>query len=721
MITAQVSADTIAKVYVQPSQYNATKVGETFTIKINISDVTDLAGYDFKLYYNNTLLKALSIDIPPGHFLTPTTSKGRFYVQAQDIHQNFNSTHGEIRVAALLLNEPSKSGNGTLTTVTFNATALGGPYPLQIAYPGYPYPVKLSTPESVAIPCVAEGGWVKVGITIVPGQALIYIVPSTYTVSRLLETFTMNVTIANATNLYSYEYKLFYDKTIVQALSADLPSDHFLKPTDPTKILTPPPEVNNNYNSTHGRIWFNASLLAPETAKSGNGSLTVITFKAVGNGSTFVRFEDTKLNTPTPVTPISHATKDAQIISNLPIIPPIPSVGRMIDLFTQKEPYSGKGINKSSDAFAPQSEVILYANVTYRGDPVQNKQVSFEVTPPNPIPGYPLWIPRAPLTNASGIANMSFRIPHPTHDLPEDVIFGTWYATASVTIGDEKVVDTLTFRVGRIVEILSIETIDQDLKPKTHFAKGTCVGAKLHLRNIAMTSRIVDLVVTAYDNSSFSFDSIVWNEFTVEPGETYIYAYCFLNISEHVTIGDAKLIATAYNPQLEIPEAFARFVITSRNVAVINVVTSSVDVISGQIVNIMVTVKNNGGEVETFPVSVYYGPFLVQSLFVESLSPNQNRTLSFVWNTTYVPAESYTISGVAGVVPGETETGDNTYVDGSVTVRVPRIFMFPRELSIVALLVAAVLALFAMILLLTRRKKKNNPEPAMLTVDVIPS
>jgi len=392
---------------------------------------------------------------------------------------------------------------------------------------------------------------------------------------------------------------------------------------------------------------------------------------------------------------------------------------RMIDLFTQKEPYCGRGINVSSDAMAPQEEAILYALVTYGGDPVQSKPVDFNVFAPDPtLQGFPIY--RVPLTNASGIASMSFRIPHPTSEIPEDVIFGTWFATAAIDIAGERVVDTLTFRVGWIVEIISIETIDANLKPKTHFAKATCVGAKLHMRNIAMFPRTVNIVVTAYDNISVPFDSIVLNDFDAEPGETYIFTYCFLNISEQAKIGDALLIASAYNPQLEIPEASTSFVITSRNVAVINVITSSVDVIAGQVVNVMVTVTNTGNEAETFSVSAYYGPFLIQTLSVESLLLNQNRTLTFVWNTTYVPAGSYTIKAVAEILPGETEIEDNTYIDGAVVVRVPRIYMLPRELSIVVLIVAAAFALFAIALLLTRRKKKT-PQPVTLSVDILPS
>ena len=40
----------------------------------------------------------------------------------------------------------------------------------------------------------------------------------------------------------------------------------------------------------------------------------------------------------------------------------------------------------------------------------------------------------------------------------------------------------------------------------------------------------------------------------------------------------------------------------------------------------------------------------------------------FTWDTTGVAKGTYTISVEAEVVDGETETGDNTHVDGTVTV-----------------------------------------------------
>jgi hypothetical protein len=399
-----------------------------------------------------------------------------------------------------------------------------------------------------------------------------------------------------------------------------------------------------------------------------------------------------------------------------------PPSGRMIDLFTQKKPYDGRGVNKSSDAFAPQSEVILFALVTYNDEPVENMLVSFEVIPPNLIDGYPLH--RVISTNASGIAVMSFNLPWPSEH-PEETVFGTWSAIANVDIADKKVVDMVTFRVGWIVEIISIATIDEDLMQKPNFAKATCVGAKLHIRNIAMLPKTATIVVIAYDALNDSFDSVMLNDFNLEPGDTYIFSHCFLNISAQAAIGDAMINASAYTvlPSMGgvsyCPEVSAEFVITSRDVAVINLVASPIDVIAGQVVNVTVTVTNKGDETGTFSLSAYYGSFLIQKLLVTSLLPGQTRTIMFFWNTTYVPAGIYTIKAVAETLPGETETENNVYVDDTVTVRVPRIFMLSRELSILILIVAASLALFAMALLLTR--KRNNPRPVMLNVDVLPS
>jgi len=83
--------------------------------------------------------------------------------------------------------------------------------------------------------------------------------------------------------------------------------------------------------------------------------------------------------------------------------------GGEIDLFTQKEPYSGKDPNIPSDAFDPEEEVIIYALVAYNDHPVAMVPVAFEVHgPENSI--YNITFFDYAQTDDSGIAKISFKI-----------------------------------------------------------------------------------------------------------------------------------------------------------------------------------------------------------------------------------------------------------------------------------------------------------------------
>ena len=55
--------------------------GETFNISVSISDVEEpgLYAYEFKLYYDNTLLEAIAWALPEGHFLTPAEGEMALY------------------------------------------------------------------------------------------------------------------------------------------------------------------------------------------------------------------------------------------------------------------------------------------------------------------------------------------------------------------------------------------------------------------------------------------------------------------------------------------------------------------------------------------------------------------------------------------------------------------------------------------------------------------
>ena len=108
----------------------------------------------------------------------------------------------------------------------------------------------------------------------------------------------------------------------------------------------------------------------------------------------------------------------------------------------------------------------------------------------------------------------------------------------------------------------------------------------------------------------------------------------------------------------------------SHDVAITSVTPSTTEAYSGQIINITVVAKNEGS-FGTFDVSTYYDLTLIGTQTVTDLPQDEAKTLTFSWNTTDVPGGYYTISANATIVPGETHTADNNFIDGTITVTSP--------------------------------------------------
>jgi len=86
--------------------------------------------------------------------------------------------------------------------------------------------------------------------------------------------------------------------------------------------------------------------------------------------------------------------------------------------------------------------------------------------------------------------------------------------------------------------------------------------------------------------------------------------------------------------------------------------------------NINVTATNQGEFTENFNVTVYANTTSIASQIV-TLSSGNSTTVTFTWNTTGFAKGNYTISAYAWPVPGETDTTDNTYVNGWIIVAMP--------------------------------------------------
>jgi serine protease AprX len=86
-------------------------------------------------------------------------------------------------------------------------------------------------------------------------------------------------------------------------------------------------------------------------------------------------------------------------------------------------------------------------------------------------------------------------------------------------------------------------------------------------------------------------------------------------------------------------------------------------------IHIYVTVVNQGDNTETFGVTVSANTTQVAMQEV-TMNRGANITITFTWNTTGFAKGNYTISAYAWPVPGETDTSDNTFTDGTVKIGV---------------------------------------------------
>jgi len=415
---------------------------------------------------------------------------------------------------------------------------------------------------------------------------------------------------------------------------------------------------------------------------------------------------------------------------------PTSTMYRSIDLYTQKEPYSGRGPNQSSDAFAPQEEVILYAYVTYRDDPVPGKIVAFDVHGPlNRFEN--LSFTRTAVTDDDGMANVSFRITWPNGHSKE-AVFGVWNVVALVDIAEVTVDDTLSFLVGWIIELIKVETVDVNNVSRVSFMKNEHMHFRLTVKNIAITDKIATLILDVYDNLSISLGQVVLVDEQIAPGVTVLFIEDLL-IPEWASLGAGVVYANAYTalPALggipwcpQVSTTFSIVKIVVHDVAVISVAPSVTEAFPCQTVNISVVVRNEGNVGETFDIHAYYDSTLIGTYTVRTLAPQKEKDIMFKWSTSCLQPGNYTISAEASVVPGEVDVQDNRFVDGVVRIKPwvpppppsPLEFVLPKwllaYLFLLAVLVGACFVLLIGLALWCTRERKREAQTAVLTPSV---
>lgn len=103
--------------------------------------------------------------------------------------------------------------------------------------------------------------------------------------------------------------------------------------------------------------------------------------------------------------------------------------------------------------------------------------------------------------------------------------------------------------------------------------------------------------------------------------------------------------------------------------AVTNVMLPKTVVGQGLLCKINTTVSNKGLYYETFYVALYANTTTLKTLTI-TLTSKDSTTITFTWNTTDFAYGNCTITTIAIPVPGETDTADNVFEDGTIFVTI---------------------------------------------------
>ena len=140
-----------------------------------------------------------------------------------------------------------------------------------------------------------------------------YATPNVYIDPPLTSTsyesvFSVNVSIASVNDLGGWEFKFFYNNSMLSGATAV--EGPFLKQGGSTSFFIV--SFDNNYNATFGRIWLTSVLLGHVPGVSGTGTLATITLIGISGGNTTLHLADTVLG-DSHAQPIVHTTTDGTV------------------------------------------------------------------------------------------------------------------------------------------------------------------------------------------------------------------------------------------------------------------------------------------------------------------------------------------------------------------------------------------------------------------------
>ena len=302
------SVDSLPHLFVHPQSATIPELGGIVTVEVVVHNVTDCYGVDFWLTYNSTFLSKLGLVDVHGPFDSgnppirpdPVTYPGGYVLT--DI-----SLPGTVRVSLTFvgaLGAPSFNGTGTVCAITFQGDALGVS---NLTFDESK--VKIWDPTGTGQP---RDPSVNGEITVPPPPLpAISLNPSEYTSPAPGESFIIDINITNVTDLQHYEFKLWFNNTLLNATGvAPGPANPLGTSFIPGKMVGDPPvyEWTPLQNVSNGFVWTGASLPVGQVF-TGSETLMTISFTSLTGGNCTLHLNETVLANSMEVE-IDHLTLD---------------------------------------------------------------------------------------------------------------------------------------------------------------------------------------------------------------------------------------------------------------------------------------------------------------------------------------------------------------------------------------------------------------------------
>ena len=260
------------------SDVHSVSIGDTFTLHLNANQFADLSDWECVLLFDPNILEAT--EVLEGDFLKQGDVSTRFR------NSRIDNTAGEITgLSVTRLAEKGVNGSGRLLSVVFTAKAIGkARVTLKdlYAYSSDSEEILLDIPELIIAVTELNSAILSCSVDEVP--------------VRVLDTFTLNLNVGDATNFGGWFSDIVFDPAALEAV--EIKEGEFLKEGSSETYF-----LKGTIDNIVGEIKNVGSIRLATNGVSGTGKLLSVTFTAKKVGDTHISF-------------INHAagTSDLQII-----------------------------------------------------------------------------------------------------------------------------------------------------------------------------------------------------------------------------------------------------------------------------------------------------------------------------------------------------------------------------------------------------------------------